>query len=89
VAAAALDELTRVALRELDVQGALSRDALTASATVADERTILAAWRDYFVAALALIPEMSAVPTDLAAPIAAAQAAVRERADAIIGALTK
>jgi hypothetical protein len=89
VAVAALDELTRVALRELDVQGKLSVEALGSGSTLADQRTILEAWRDYYVGAIALIPEMSALPDDLAAPIAAAQAAVRERADAMIGALAR
>jgi hypothetical protein len=89
VAATALDELTRVALRELEVQGRLSAEALGSGSTLAEQRTILEAWRDYYVNAIALIPEMSAVPADLATPIAAAQAAVRERADAIIGALTR
>lgn len=89
VAAAALQELTRVALRELEVQGELSRAAITAGSTADSERTILTAWRDYYVSAIALIPEMSALPTDLATPIAAAQAAVRERADTLIGALTR
>ncbi len=89
VAAVALDELTQVALRELDVQGKLSAQALGSGSTVVEQRTILEAWRDYYVAAIALIPEMSAVPADLAAAIAAAQASVRERADAMIGALTK
>jgi hypothetical protein len=89
VAAAALQELTRVALRELEVQGKLSRDALAGGATLADERTILAAWRDYYVAAIALIPEMRSGPAGLEAAIAAAQTQVRERADAIIGALTR
>lgn len=89
VAAAALTELTRVALRELEVQGMLSREALAAGAEVADERTILAAWRDYYVAALALIPEMAVGTTDLSGPIASAQHEVRERADALIRALTR
>lgn len=89
VATAALQEFTAVALRELEVQGELSRAAITAGISPDEERTILAAWRDYYLSAIALIPEMSAGDPGLAGPIAVAQSAVRESAEAIIGALER
>ncbi len=75
-AKAALDEYAGIAERRLDAEGKLSRDALLkAPGDTVLQRTILTAWRDYFVTALSLMPEMTLPHNDLAPEVAAAQAA--------------
>ena len=74
---AAASELANVAIRELRTQGELSTKAIQGGATVASERTIIEAWRDYYLAALAKTPEMSVNSSGFGADIAAAQERVR------------
>ncbi len=77
----ALAELRDVAEHELRTQGRLSREAMAApNAVVADQRTILETWRDYYVGALARIVDIAATPVNLTAEIAAAQDRVRATA---------
>lgn len=84
VARAALAELTAVAVRELGVQRALADSAIAAGAPSAEQRTILATWRDYYVEALAKVPELAVDPAPLAAAVKAAQAAVRRAAEKVL-----
>jgi hypothetical protein len=88
-ARAAIDEYAGIAERRLDAEGKLSRDALQknpADSTL--QRTILGAWRDYFSTALTKFPEMTLPHVDLAREIAAAQARVKKKGDAVLAALT-
>lgn len=89
-ARAVLDELAGIAERRLDAEGALSRAALAkAPGNSTLQRTILEAWRDYYVGGLAKVPEMTLPHQGLAAEVAAAQARVTKRAAAVLGALGK
>ncbi|HEY3934092.1 MAG TPA: M28 family peptidase [Gemmatimonadales bacterium] len=89
-AVAALDELAGIAERRLDAEGTLSRAALAASpADSTTQRTILEAWRDYYVAALAKVPEMTLPHDELTSEVAAAQARVARKGGAVIGALKR
>ncbi|MEQ1691129.1 MAG: M28 family peptidase [Gemmatimonas sp.] len=84
---AAVSELADVAERELRTQGDLSTKAIQGGATAAAERTIIEAWRDYYVAALSRVPEMAINATGFDADIAAAQERVRRVAGAVLGRL--
>jgi Peptidase family M28. len=87
-AAAALDELAGIAERRLDVEGKLSHEVLVkAPADTAKERTIIEAWRDYYVGALAKVPEMTLPPAELAADVSAAQARVKRKAAQVLATL--
>jgi aminopeptidase YwaD len=84
-ARAALDELAGIAERRLDAEGKMSRDALQrADGDSVKEHTILEAWRDYYVGALAKIPEMTLPHVDLAAEVKAAQARVLRKATQVL-----
>lgn len=85
-ARAALSELAGIAERRLDAEGKLSVAALPTS-SVDSQRVILTAWRDYYVAALAKVPEMTLPHLDLTVEVAAAQARVKKKADAVLAAL--
>lgn len=88
-ARATLDELSSIAERRLGAEAEISRDTLR-NATAADstrERTILTAWRDYYVAALAKVPEMTLPHLALASDVAAAQLRVRHKAAAVLASL--
>ncbi|HEX3927124.1 MAG TPA: M28 family peptidase [Gemmatimonadales bacterium] len=85
---AAISELAGIAERRLDAEAVISRDTLQRpGADVAKERTILGAWRDYYVAAIAKIPEMALPAGDFSAAVAAAQAQVKAKGDAVIASL--
>ena len=84
---AALSELAEVAVRELRTQGDLSARAIQGGSTTATERTIIQAWRDYYVTALTKIPEMAIKTAGFDANIAAAQARVRRSATAVLSKL--
>ena len=84
---AALSELAEVAVRELRTQGDLSAKAIQGGSTMATERTIIEAWRDYYVTALTKIPEMAIKTAGFDANIAAAQARVRRSATAVLSKL--
>jgi len=85
-ARAALTELAGIAERRLDAEGKLSIEALPKS-SVDSQRVILIAWRDYYIAALAKVPEMTLPHLELAAEVAAVQARVRKKADIVLGSL--
>jgi aminopeptidase YwaD len=74
---AALTELTTVAERALAIQAQLSRDTIAKGAKSADEQHVLEVWRDYYLTAIARIPDIAVGPVDLTADIAAAQDRVR------------
>jgi hypothetical protein len=85
VARSALDELTAVAVRTLGTQRALADSARAAGASAAEQRTILGAWRDYYVDALARVPEMAVdAAAAFAREVAAAQEAVRQAAARVL-----
>jgi hypothetical protein len=84
-ARAAIAELAGIAERRLDAEGKLSIDALRLpGADPARERTILGAWRDYYVTALAKVPDMTLPHADLAGEVAAAQALVAREAEKVL-----
>ena len=87
VTQAALDELAGVAERELATQAALSFAAIKGGSDATKEQVILDAWRDYYIAALARIPDIAArtAPTD--ALVSAAQERVRRAAIAALAKL--
>lgn len=86
-AMAVLDEYAGIAERRLDAEGRLSRAALPTS-SVDSQRVILEAWRDYFVGALAKVPEVTLPHLDLEAEVAAAQDRVRRKAAQVLGQLS-
>jgi aminopeptidase YwaD len=85
-ARAAIDEMTGIAERRLDAEGELSRGAL-AKSSVDSQRVILEAWRDYYVGAIAAIPEMTLPPLRLSPEVAAAQERVRRKAGQVLATL--
>jgi aminopeptidase YwaD len=82
-ARAELSELAGIAERRLDAEGALSRATL-ATSSADSQRVILEAWRDYYIGALAKVPEMTLPRLDLTTEVAAAQERVRRRAAAVL-----
>ena len=82
-AKAALDELAGIAEQRLEAEGKLSRAAL-AKSSVDSQRVILEAWRDYYVGALAKVPEMTLPHVELTTEVAAAQARVKKKAGAVL-----
>jgi hypothetical protein len=81
ITTAALAELTAVAEREIATQATLSVAAVTNGGKVADERVVIETWRDYYMAALAKIPDMAAAPLELGAEISAAQTRVQRASE--------
>ena len=79
---AALDELVGVAERELATQSTLSLAAIKGGSDATKEQVILDAWRDYYVAALARIPDIAARTPPADALVNAAQERVRRAATA-------
>jgi hypothetical protein len=84
---AALSELADVGIRELRTQGDLSAKAIQGGATPAAERTILETWRNYYVAALAKVPDMAVNRGGFDAEIAAAQERIKRVANEVLGKL--
>lgn len=84
VTRAALSELSDVAIAALRTQAALSDSAVRTGTKPADERTILETWRDYYVAALARIPDMSLSNDGWSAEVDAARARVVRVADEVL-----
>ncbi|MEP6590519.1 MAG: M28 family peptidase [Gemmatimonadota bacterium] len=88
-ARAALAELVGVAEQRLGVEARLSREALAGrGGDPARERLILQTWQDYYVGALAKIPEIAPSGTDLGAEIAAGQARIRAAGAAALASLS-
>ena len=81
VARAALDELAGVAERALATQAALSDSAMRAGSSAASERLVIETWRDYYLGALARVPDLALSPDAIAPMLSAAQARVRRAAD--------
>jgi hypothetical protein len=87
-ARATLGELAGIAERRLDAEGKLSRDALSQpGADSARERTIISAWRDYYVGALARVPEMTLPRVDMSADVAMEQARVARKAANVLASM--
>ncbi len=82
-ARATLDEIASIAERRLDAEGKLSLAAMPKS-SADSQRVILTAWRDYYVGALAKVPEMTLPHLDLAAEVAAAQGRVMKKAEVVL-----
>ena len=87
VTQAALHELAGVAERELATQAALSFAAIKGGSDATKEQVILDAWRDYYVAALARIPDIAARTAPTNALVNAAQERVRRAAIAALAKL--
>ena len=87
ITATALTELSDVAVRALNTQGDLSAQAIRSGSTAAAERTVIETWRDYYLAALAKVPEIGVTGRGLAKEIAAAQARVRQTASSVLSKL--
>ncbi len=87
VTRAALAELADVAVRELRTQAALSDKAIAGGAPRDEERMILEAWRDYYLAALGRIPDMSLSADGWDDEIAAARERVSRVAGDVLGKL--
>jgi len=84
-ARAAIIEMAGIAERRLAAEGALSRAAIAAAAdSAALQQTIIAAWRDYYIGAIAAIPEMTLPHLDLTAEVADGQARVRKAAAEVL-----
>ncbi|HEY4101985.1 MAG TPA: M28 family peptidase [Gemmatimonadales bacterium] len=88
-AKAALDELAGIAERRIDAEGALSRAALASNPADSTQRTIIEAWRDYYVTALSKVPDMTLPHQDLTAEVTAAQARVTRKGDAVLETLKR
>jgi hypothetical protein len=84
IATAALDELADVAVRALETQASIARDTLSRGGQRAHEQLVLETWRDYYVAALARIPDIG--PIDQRR-LVAAQDRVRKTAVDVIAKL--
>lgn len=82
-ARATLVEIAAIAARRLEAEGKLSLAALPTS-SADSQRVILTAWRDYYVGALAKVPEMTLPHLDLTAEVAAAQARVMKKAEGVL-----
>lgn len=80
VTRAALDELAATAERALRTQAALSRDTLARGGARELEQHILDVWRDYYLAAIARIPEIAVGPVDLSRELRTARARVEQAA---------
>jgi len=82
VVLAALEELTRAAEKELATQKALGRDTLSRGGNAETERHIIDVWRDFYLGAIARIPDIAVGPIDVTAALTAARqrvtAAARE-----------
>lgn len=84
-ARAAIAELADIAERRLDAEGKLSRELVEKTpADTAMQRTILEAWRDYYVTALARVPEMTLPQVALTAEVAAGQDGVKRKAAQVL-----
>lgn len=83
VAQGALAELASVAERELATQGALSQAVLHAGGDKAQEQLIIDTWRDYYLAAVASVPEIAATAATMTTEVSAAQDRVRRAAASV------
>jgi hypothetical protein len=87
-ARATLTELAGIAERRLDAEGRLSLDALSRpGADSAMQRTVINAWRDYYIAALARVPEMTLPHVALSTEVAAAQGRVARKAARVLASM--
>jgi hypothetical protein len=87
---AAITELADVASARLAAEAALSRAALAAPGGDAEhERTILAAWRDYYLGALARVPEIALPTASFEPELATASARVRAAAESALASLSQ
>ncbi len=80
IATAALAEMVGVAERELATQGALSAAAVTAGGDATKERLIIDTWRDYYLGAIARIPDIAVTASAMDSALAAAQERIQAAA---------
>ena len=80
--------LSRAVLAAKGGIGKVPEDATKPDTTMAGalamQTTILEAWRDYYLGAIAKIPEMTLPQVELTAEVAAAQVRVRKKAEAVL-----
>ncbi len=85
--------LSRVVLAAKDGIGRIPEDATkpdtTTAGALALQTTILEAWRDYYLGAIARIPEMTLPQLDLAAEVTAGQARVTKQAAEVLKTLRR
>lgn len=89
VATAVIEETADVAIHRIAAEATLSREAIAKGGDAAKEATILEAWRDYYVAALAKVPEIAVKAGNFATDIADAQERVRKAAADGVASLKK
>lgn len=77
---AAIEDLTGVAVARLAAEAKLSRAAIASGGKPELERTILTAWRDYYLEALDRVPEMALPSAGFSGEIAKGKAEVQEAA---------
>ena len=88
VARAALQEFVGIAEQRIATEASLSRAALAKpNGDRAKETLLLQTWRDYYVAAMAKLPDIAPAGTDFNTAIAAGQARVRQAGDKALKAL--
>ncbi len=88
VAEGALRELQRVGERELATQLQMSRDTIIFhGANRAREQVVLEAWGDFYVEAIARIPDLVVGPSGIALTVRQAQDAMKRRTDFVVKAL--
>lgn len=88
VAEGVLRELQGAGERELATQLRMSRDTINAhGADRAHEQVVLEAWGDFYVEAIARVPDMVVGPSGIALKVRRAQDAMKRRTDFVVKAL--
>jgi aminopeptidase YwaD len=77
IARNALDELARVAESAIAAQAVLSDSALRAGSDAAKEKLVIETWRDFYLGALARVPDIAITPASLSESVSAAQERVK------------
>lgn len=84
-ARAAITEMAAIAERRIRAEGVLSKAVVAATPdSAAEQVTIITAWRDYYLGAIAKIPEMTLPHLDLTAEVTAGQARVQQAAAVVL-----
>ncbi len=87
-ARAAITEMAAIAERRIKAEGELSKAVIAANPdSAALQTTIITAWRDYYLGAIAKIPEMTLPHLDLTSELSAAEARVSKVAAEVLASL--